>query len=103
MLNQLNSMRSQIVNSIQTTPLSELHQGLHKRRDKLFPDLFDWRTDHYPSTNTAVRQDDQYRSIICIIFTMYFCVLFLESTRGNRPRFQSAMHLDYFQLSYEHY
>ena len=65
MLNQLNSMRSQIVNSIRTTtPLSELHRELHKRRDKSFRDLFDWRTDHYPSTNTAVRQDDQLETLM---------------------------------------
>ena len=65
MLNQLNSMRSQIVNSTQTTTLlSEHHRELHKRRDKSFQDLFDWRTDHYPSTNTAVRQDDQLETLM---------------------------------------
>ena len=59
-LDQLNLMKTHIINSIKTTtPLSGLHRELHKRRDMSFRELFDWRTDRYPSTYTAERQDDQ--------------------------------------------
>ena len=60
MINKLTSMKSQIMHSIRTNvPLSDLHRELNLRRDMKFIDLFNWRTDHYPSTYPVNSNDSQ--------------------------------------------
>ena len=60
MINKLTSMKSQSMHSIQTNvPLSDLHRQLNLRRDMKFIDLFNWRTDHYPSTYPVNSNDSQ--------------------------------------------
>ena len=62
-IDKLNSMKSLIINSIKTNiPLSDLHRELHKRRDMKFKDLFNWRTDSYPSYYTESPQEDQLKT-----------------------------------------
>ena len=59
-IDKLNSMTSLIINSIKTNiPLSDLHRELHIRRHMKFKDLFNWRTDSYPSYYTEYPQEDQ--------------------------------------------
>ena len=49
-----------IMHSIRTNvPLSDLHRELNLRRDMKFIDLFNWRTDHYPSTYPVNSNDSQ--------------------------------------------
>ena len=49
-MDQLLSMKTQVIESIRTiTPLSPLHEELHKRRDMDFEDLLDWKNEYYPS------------------------------------------------------
>ena len=50
LFDRLFSMKQKIIESLRTnTPLSILHEDLHKRRGMNFKDLIDWRMQHYPS------------------------------------------------------
>ena len=51
-MDQLLSMKTQVIESIRTnTPLSPLHEELHKKRDVDYKNLLEWKSQYYPVTN----------------------------------------------------
>ena len=86
-MDQLLSMKAQVIESIRTnTPLSPLHEELHKRRDMDFRDLLDWKNEYYLSAyeeNSEVTNRDTSLEISEILSEWY-----LESYSIRIPIFQ---------------
>ena len=87
MLEMLNSMKSDIINSIKTnTPLPELHRELHLRRDMPFKELFNWRTNNYPSNYTIHSPDDQLETTF--VMSNLLAQWYLDSFDIKIPEYQ---------------